>query len=264
MSGRISHLYRYRSFSGENRDHLRRTLIDGDIYFSCPAAFNDPFDCRPSFVLEASELTTRKIYERALSRQMPDMSRQVRRAKARSLTKDPQTNFTNSENLSRFHAAYEEAVTNKIGMLCLSEVPDDILMWAHYADSHRGLCLQFDATHSFCERAHPVLYREDRPGINPTEQADAEMMEHALLTKSTHWKYERERRLIRYQGGAGICQVPQLALTGLIFGAQMPQSDRHLIRSWVAGRSTPSQLSESRLSDRKFAIQVGAWGANET
>jgi hypothetical protein len=25
---------------------------------------------------------------------------------------------------------------------CLSEVPDDLLMWGHYADSHQGFCLE--------------------------------------------------------------------------------------------------------------------------
>ncbi len=30
------------------------------------------------------------------------------------------------------------------GVYCLCEKPDNLLMWSHYADAHRGICLQFD------------------------------------------------------------------------------------------------------------------------
>jgi DUF2971 family protein len=32
------------------------------------------------------------------------------------------------------------------GFLSLSERRDDLLMWAHYAEMHRGVCLEFDAS----------------------------------------------------------------------------------------------------------------------
>jgi hypothetical protein len=35
---------------------------------------------------------------------------------------------------------YQETVTSKVGVMCISEVPDDILMWSHYADCHKGVC----------------------------------------------------------------------------------------------------------------------------
>ncbi|RLB89537.1 MAG: hypothetical protein DRH50_13580, partial [Deltaproteobacteria bacterium] len=32
----------------------------------------------------------------------------------------------------------------KQGVLCLSSDPKNVMMWAHYADNHEGLLLQFD------------------------------------------------------------------------------------------------------------------------
>ena len=32
------------------------------------------------------------------------------------------------------------------GVLSFSKLRDDILMWAHYGDKHRGLCLEFDGS----------------------------------------------------------------------------------------------------------------------
>jgi hypothetical protein len=38
-----------------------------------------------------------------------------------------------------------EALCQSYRVYCLSEVCDSSLMWAHYADSHQGVCLEFDA-----------------------------------------------------------------------------------------------------------------------
>jgi hypothetical protein len=32
---------------------------------------------------------------------------------------------------------------DRAGVACFSALPDDLLMWAHYADKHRGVCLKF-------------------------------------------------------------------------------------------------------------------------
>ncbi len=31
------------------------------------------------------------------------------------------------------------------GIVCMSEVPDDLLMWGHYTDSHRGFVAEFES-----------------------------------------------------------------------------------------------------------------------
>jgi hypothetical protein len=248
--------YRYRSLSGDSLAHLRRTLCDGEIFFSSPSAFNDPFDCNPNFLFDVNKAKTKKYYEDALCRRSPHLNRQGRRVEAKRVTNDPMENFTNPENLHRFREMYDESITKKIGILCLSETPNDILMWSHYADSHRGVCLQFDTMHTFFQNTHKVIYQEDRPRINPSNQTHLQMTEYALLTKSAHWKYEKERRIIRYQPGAGICQIPAIAVTGLIFGAQTPKDEKELIRSWVVDRATPFELYESHLSNQRFSIEI--------
>jgi hypothetical protein len=43
---KISRLYHYQRF---NPDWIRQILFDRKIYFSNPANFNDPWDCRPYF-----------------------------------------------------------------------------------------------------------------------------------------------------------------------------------------------------------------------
>lgn len=43
----------------------------------------------------------------------------------------------------------QSTLGSKYGILCLAEAPDNLLMWAHYADCHRGFVVQFDDTHPF-------------------------------------------------------------------------------------------------------------------
>lgn len=48
---------------------------------------------------------------------------------------------------------------DSMGVVCLSEHGDDILMWSHYSDGHQGFCLEFDRERleawKFCQ---PVDY----------------------------------------------------------------------------------------------------------
>jgi hypothetical protein len=32
----------------------------------------------------------------------------------------------------------------ELGVVCLSEINNDILMWSHYADGHTGFCIEFE------------------------------------------------------------------------------------------------------------------------
>jgi hypothetical protein len=91
---------------------------------------------------------------------------------------------------------------NSRGVACLSEQPDNLLMWAHYADMHRGFCLEFDATAEPFRNAVQVLYSDDVPVVNPVPLLDPvnrppkDYTSAALLTKSSHWSHEREWRLV--------------------------------------------------------------------
>lgn len=51
---------------------------------------------------------------------------------------------------------YEE----KIGVCCFSLDPKSILMWSHYSDNHKGVCLKFDRLKDMeCFRgSYPVDY----------------------------------------------------------------------------------------------------------
>lgn len=88
-----------------------------------------------------------------------------------------------------------------IGAVCFTENENDDLLWAHYGDCHRGICVEFDNNllpFSKCEKIEYVneiytiiiddiaYYRDRIPIIHGK----------SLIRKNTIWSYEKEWRLI--------------------------------------------------------------------
>ena len=97
---------------------------------------------------------------------------------------------------------------------CFSEDVRSILMWSHYADSHRGFALEYDFRSTLNDPLprvglYPVIYSEERydasayltwalltvmgiKAFNPDISANIK----AALYKSNLWEYEKEWRMI--------------------------------------------------------------------
>ncbi len=76
------------------------------------------------------------------------------------------------------------------GILCFSADWRDPVIWAHYGDRHRGLCLGFDIPDDKCRRVEYTSKRLALPAR--PELVDARAL---LFTKYMNWAYEREIRV---------------------------------------------------------------------
>lgn len=134
-----------------------------------------------------------------------------------------------------------KTTNESLGVLCLTEKPDNLLMWAHYADHHRGAVIEFDENHEFFNQRvgtedefrhfRKVLYTEERPAVFLNNSSAVDF----FYFKSKEWKYEDEWRLIvplnncakRIDTGTGlpIClfAVPPLCITAVAVGVRMPE-----------------------------------------
>ena len=76
------------------------------------------------------------------------------------------------------------------GILCFSDTPTSVPMWAHYGKKGNGVVLEFSFQSDFFRKYPPrkVRYRSKRPVVKNTEKA--------FLTKDIAWSYEREWRCI--------------------------------------------------------------------
>jgi Protein of unknown function (DUF2971) len=83
------------------------------------------------------------------------------------------------------------------GILCFSQDWRNPVQWSHYADRHRGLCLGFDIADHLLGQENYVSYRIDPDWntISRNREKLLELLQKVLVTKFSHWRYEREYRL---------------------------------------------------------------------
>jgi len=93
---------------------------------------------------------------------------------------------------------FRQKVSQDKGIISFSKNWHQPLMWAHYAESHRGLALGFDVPDSLLFK---INYVENR--IKPDRDIDRNsdemlgLIQKLLTTKHKEWSYEDEYRLVR-------------------------------------------------------------------
>jgi hypothetical protein len=241
----------------EDQRRLRQVVVENKIYFPPAKFFNDPFDLHPVFDLAAPRHVQRKDYER-LSKKFDGLGRAERRKEARRVMKTSMAPKNIRATTRAIQDQHARVITESVGVLCVCRKGDDILMWSHYADSHRGLCLEFDGMSRFMAHAQEVKYSKTREPIRPYFETQEQMMEKALLTKSDRWAYEDEYRLLRYKDGPGLVEFRPHNLTGIIMGANATDATIGLVKSWISYRTEPLMLYSAQVSPTQFEIVITA------
>ena len=92
---------------------------------------------------------------------------------------------------------WKETMSKKWGVLCFSRTWKNPVLWSHYADKHKGVCLGFEVSG---EVLMPVKYTKNRlnidiEGLHDRGKLDKQVMGKLLRTKYLDWSYEREVRV---------------------------------------------------------------------
>jgi len=162
-----------------------------------------------------------------------------------------------------------------IGILSLSEIPTNQLMWAHYASDHRGFVLGFDTANSFFDgrrSANDDFYHLRQVSYLDRNNDSVTLIEMGgkdiFFTKSTAWSYEREWRMIAPLGSdihhppaddeVVLFDFPASALHELVFGARATSAMRSDLITIV--KSNPQlahvRLREACAADRQDNIEI--------
>lgn len=204
-------------------------LLNGRIYFSAPANFNDPFELSAKVNISSSPL-------------LKTLSQKERNEVLRIFR-------------LRVPSALSDEWKEKVGILCLTEDPSNILMWSHYASNHSGICVGFDTDYKPFDSANQVYYSDGWPSAEFNSDSE-QLLKRVLLTKSKHWSYEKEWRsikrtiendeldfyykafqenydclgeiaeIIEENGGPGIYNFEKSAIRSLFLGAKISSESR--------------------------------------
>lgn len=155
--------------------------------------------------------------------------------------KDYQQQLNNPKNIFSQHRTnltlIEQSLKNiidmkdtKLGILSLSKRYDDELLWAHYANSHKGFCIEYDLDRLLSKqnpkhRFFDIQYSDKIPNLDFSQllgQNDPDILIKKMLGyKSQRWEYEQELRIITEN--QGINTYDYRAVKAIYFGLKTPK-----------------------------------------
>ena len=147
-------------------------------------------------------------------------------------------NFSDKSTRDAFKRMKNE-MNEQRGLLCFSTKWKNPVMWSHYADKHKGICLGFDVADT---SVGPVSYSGKRLAIEleklkKPRDLSVEYVTKLFFTKYTHWKYENEYRSF-------VTLEEKDKNTGLYFAEF---SDRLTLKQVIVGAE--SQISRKQLAE---------------
>lgn len=223
---------------------LVESLVNSNIYLAKPSQLNDPFDCqislRKSIELAAQTNPNRKLaFQAGLS--------------AGNLLENWQNQFED------------------IGVCAFSLTGplDDnaALLWSHYADDHKGVCLLYRFTEDFLNDQKNQILGVDKikygsniltdwlangPSDPSSDEFVIELTKIYLTAKGPAWHYENEARIIRFKHGAW--NIPTHCLEQICFGLRTPVSDINLVSELARKYSKCSNFFQMARADNDFGL----------
>lgn len=248
-------LYKYRSLDKASTEFTLKIISAQEAYFSKPDSFNDPFEFRPRLSLEATKAEFAAYLDGLYQRKFPWLNRQQRKASVAAVLKDKSRNHQSAEAAEVLSAGLAN-ISRRCGVYCLSADPANILMWSHYADCHRGICLGFDGanTNPFFGRAQQVSYQESYPVANIIKDHPSTYQDKVILSKAAFWAYEREWRIVEHERGSGIYRFDKNDLKQVIFGVKTSSKDIETVLQLLNEKGMTPQMYKARLHEERYAI----------
>lgn len=201
--------------------YLFQSLINENIGLTPPGYFNDPFDSPILELLNNDE-------------EFPQYIRQVYNDCLKVSC------FSSYTTLPRLDKKTFQIIKKKIKTE--NGIPDYLneLMWAHYADSHKGVCIKYHFSNSFTILGHnsdsvtcffhDITYSDS--DICQYSKKDSINMKDAFFLKGKQWEYENELRFLYFDvnGREGYKVIKaENCIEAVYFGLRCSEEDKTTI-----------------------------------
>lgn len=195
-------IYKYRSW--DNCNH-KRILLNNELYVPSVSQLNDPFDCLIKY--NYSEIENEGLTERIVNMYFEDFGNRIIEL---GYEKEKLINNSDSNiqlellNLKKYYdEVFKENRKKHLGVISFSKVWNNLLMWSHYSDSHKGFCIGFNTRKliesKFFQNSNQVSYPNSYPVVNPFDK-DFEKISSIFYNKSIDWRHEEEYRMTKLFG----------------------------------------------------------------
>lgn len=232
-------LFKYRGLD----EYTLKSLTDDYVYLGSVRKLNDPYEC--SYSVQPSEML-RKWFA------LPSFKSGFSQHFGRDISDDAVNEIVNAPNphecytnvcrriginitlpsIADMYANISEPWRDIIKVSCFSERNDSLLMWSHYANHHRGICVEYDFQPypNLCREIQPVYYTNNLYDVTNTIFSDISRDGFTMalyissLTKALDWAYEQEWRLIGTPSHSDLWKVP--TPTAIYLGVQFDLNDQ--------------------------------------
>ncbi len=168
-------------------------LLNNQVTFSTRNNFNDLFDSKIDLI-KPSEAEVKSVYLRLKGSHKREF-------------KNLFFGHNGKKNFDDFYQRANEKFDEYL-FFCLTVRPDSNLMWSHYANSHKGFCLEWDTSNMGAEK---VIYKDDIASFELLDVIKVEFglcdenevrdkIWNAFRIKLREWAYEEEYR-VHFGGG---------------------------------------------------------------
>lgn len=278
-----SRLFKYRNLTARTLD----MLVEDKLYFANPITFNDPLDTRPSLENDVDNEELTRILRILIEKRTAEETRL--RMKAMKLTGSKSENWiqkysrtrakrqiddikymaehpenndyeTGLRSLLWYHMESELLKGNVTGVVSLAQKGDCPLMWSHYGDQHRGICLGYSVPSESGENIQKVRYGGTRlvrasdlaAMLDGNSEVRDRVYESMFLRKAKKWSYEKEWRLFRGRG----TQYSPLELEEVVFGMRCTNSIKYTVIKALENRESDEVLRDARTTENFQADEV--------
>lgn len=234
------HLYMYSSI-----DSAKKILENPRLWMSPFDSFNDPFEF--SFTLN-NDYTQEEFIQWFCAAKKGSSKEQSIMAKEL---------FSNKDKIDNIIKECIKKDIKDYGIKCFTTSPNNLLMWAHYAKDHQGVCFKFDILKDadFFQDLLRVKYDDTYVQLNYIK-SPRDTIE-VLRSKSNAWQYEEEWRVLKSGKAKKFVDISPDSLVEIIFGCRCKCDTQDAIQKLCSQKGFKSvQFSKAEKKSDAYKIII--------
>ena len=244
------------SFDVGKPEFIKHLFLEKKLYHSLLEEFNDPFEGKPHYNNEDKENNPQTIRN--------DLIKQFRIRNGGMNKKEAEKIVSNWMKTPGFiQKVIADATTmtfNQVRVCSFTTDKENVLFWSHYAKSHTGICIEFDAAVMPISQAYKIHYSNTYPKITYPPPSNEEMIK-PLLVKAKAWEYENEFRtwfnphyLEGLSSDGESLLLDSSVITNIYLGAKMDSRDRDVLLKIISRSQFTPNIWQANLSSNSFKL----------
>lgn len=284
-SSALSEIYKYWPEPLEStfaRQNLEALCFENKIRLTGPSEVNDPFDCNPVYIQDLVGNKAAADITSVLNRPATSLEFERFQQTLRSRFPNRRARRADKEFQKFVRETSEKSVRTHYDLQGFASFSSDglnPLLWAHYADSHKGIRVTFRTSPletlgradelPIGSQLMEVRYTEKRPTILASRFSkqlgrgglNDDVIIDSVLNKATQWKYESEWR---FMGRALSDREPPRigdwvdigtnAISAITLGVCSTEETARYVNGLVEKSALKINIRRVVLSDRKFEL----------